>query len=246
LIGLTNLRSNGQPLVAPKLNPRRALFVLGKIDEILAWEQRTDQERDTRFVELGRYLCEVRAGQYWRVENLKSFDEFLEKKFPESRRKAYYLMAIHERLPKQIHRDLKQVGWSKAAELAKVARRDGQRFDCATWVHKAQEMPKEEFKREVERHLTGQETEPWEMLYFKVYKSQLAVIEQALETSSLMLGSQNSRGYCLEMICADFLAGANLDASGSSESLLMALGRMYSLLSNTQRREFLLRIRKAS
>ena len=71
-------------------------------------------------------------------------------------------------------------------------------------------MPREEFKREVERHLTGKETEPWEMLYFKVYKSQLAVIEQALETASLMLGGQKARGYCLEMICADFLAGATL------------------------------------
>ena len=48
------------------------------------------------------------------------------------------------------------------------------------------------------------------MLYFKVYKSQLQVIERALETASLMLGSQKARGYCLEMICADFLAGANL------------------------------------
>jgi hypothetical protein len=182
-------------MVAPKLNPRRALFVLGKIDEILSWEQRTEQEQDTRFVELGRYLCEVRAGQYWRVDNLKSFDEFLEKKFPESRRKAYYLMAIHERLPKQIHRDLKQVGWTKAAELAKVARRDGQRFDCATWVHKAKELPKEQFKQEVERHLTGQESEPWEMLYFKVYKSQLPVIEQALETAALMLGTDKSRAW---------------------------------------------------
>jgi hypothetical protein len=241
LIGLTSLRSNGQPMVAPKLNPRRALFVLGRIDEILAWEQRTEHERDTRFVELGRYLCEVRAGQYWRVENLKSFDEFLEKKFPESRRKAYYLMAIHERLPKQIHRDLKQVGWSKAAELAKVARRDGQRFDCATWVHKAQEMPKQEFKREVERHLTGQETELSEMLYFKVYRSQLAVIEQALETASLMLGAQKARGFCLEMICADFLAGAHMDG-GRSESLLLALTRIYSLLPEPQKAEFSQRI----
>ena len=25
-----------------------------------------------------------------------------------------------------------------------------------------------------------------------------------------MLGGDKSRGYCLEMICADFLAGANL------------------------------------
>jgi hypothetical protein len=237
LIGLTSLRSNGQPMVAPKLNPRRALFVLGKIDEILSWERRTEQERDTRFVELGRYLCEVRAGQYWRVENLKSFDEFLEKKFPESRRKAYYLMAIHEQLPRQIHRELRQVGWTKAAELAKVARRDGQRFDCATWMHKAQEMPKEEFKREVERHLTGQETEPWEMLYFKVFKSQLAVIEQALETAALMLGSEKSRGYCLEMICADFLAGTHMDG-GRSESLLLALTRLYSLLPESQKAEF--------
>jgi hypothetical protein len=43
-----------------------------------------------------------------------------------------------------------------------------------------------------------------------VYKSQLPVIEEALETAGLMLGSNKSRGYCLEMICADFLAGAKL------------------------------------
>ena len=178
----------------PKLNRRRALLVLAKIDEILFWEQNTERERDARFVDLGRYLCEVRAGQYWRLDNLHSFDEFLEKRFPDSRRKAYYLMAIHEQLPRQIHRELRQVGWIKAAELVKVARRDGQRFDCATWVHKAQELPKEEFKREVERHLTGQETEPWEMLYFKVYKSQLRVVEQAMETAVLMRGTDKSRG----------------------------------------------------
>jgi hypothetical protein len=121
----------------PKLDRRRAQFVLTKIDEILAWEQRKQDERETRFVELGRYLCEARAGQYWRMENLKSFDEFLEKRFPESRRKAYYLMSIHEHLPPQARRELKEVGWTKGLELAKVARRDGQDFDCATWLHKA-------------------------------------------------------------------------------------------------------------
>jgi hypothetical protein len=54
-------------------------------------------------------------------------------------------------------------------------------------------------------------TEPWEIVYFKIYKSQLPVIEQALETAGTMLGSHKSRGYCLEMICADFLAGANVE-----------------------------------
>ena len=197
--------------MAPNLDRRRAMLVMDKIDEILAWEKTKEQERDVRFVELGQYLCEVRAGQYWRLEKLKSFDEFLEKRFPESRRKAYYLMAIHENLTKVPKPQLKAIGWSKAVEMVKVARREGENFDCATWLHKADALPKEEFKREVEKHLTGREPEPWELLYFKVYKSQLAVIEQALETAGLMLGSDKSRGYMLEMICADFLAGANLD-----------------------------------
>src|ERR1700736_2371219 len=211
LIGLTSLRINGGLIVTPELDRRRALVVLCKIDEILAWEKTKEQERDERFVELGQYLCEVRAGQYWRLENLKSFDEFLEKRFPESRRKAYYLMAIHEHLTRIPKRQLREVGWSKATELVKVARRDGGDFDCATWLHKAKELPKEDFKRAVESHLTGKETEPWELVYFKLYKSQLPVVEQALETAALMLGTNKSRGYCLEMICADFLAGAALE-----------------------------------
>jgi hypothetical protein len=213
LIGLTSLWINGRTAMSPELDHQRAAFVLGKIDEILTWEKTKEQERDVRFVELGEYLCEVRSRQYWRLERLNSFDEFLEKRFPESRRKAYYLMAIHENLTRIPKQQLREVGWSKAAELVKVARRDGEAFDCATWLHKAKEMPKEGFKGEVERHLTGKETEPWEIIYFKLYKSQLPVVEKALETGALMLGTDKSRGYCLEMICADFLAGANLKDS---------------------------------
>ena len=80
----------------PKLNRRRAVFVLSKIDEILSWEKATERERDSKFVELGRYLCEVRAGQYWRVDNVRSFDEFLERKFPESRRKRWFVTVLKQ------------------------------------------------------------------------------------------------------------------------------------------------------
>jgi hypothetical protein len=48
----------------------------------------------------------VRAGQ-WRVEKLASFDDFLAKRFPESRRKAYYVMSIHEHLPPQARKGLR-------------------------------------------------------------------------------------------------------------------------------------------
>jgi len=206
-------------LVTPEINRRRAAFVLGRIDEILTWERTKEQEKDVRFIELGEYLCEVRAKQYWRLEKLKSFDEFLEKRFADSRRKAYYLMAIHEHLTRIPKHELQKVGWSKATELVKVARRDGEEFDCATWLHKAKALPKEGFKGEVERHLTGKETEPWEIIYFKLYKSQLPVVEKALETVALMLGTDKSRGYCLEMICADFLAGARLEENNRENAL---------------------------
>jgi hypothetical protein len=111
-------------------------------------------------------------------------------------------------------------------------------------VHKAQALPKEEFKREVERHLTGHDTEAWELLYFKLYKSQLVVIELALETAGLMLGSDKSRGYCLEMICADFLAGANVQ-DGNSEALLLAMRRLLAMLLPEQRQQFLEQVEAA-
>src|SRR5271157_807787 len=237
LVCLTNLHTRYPPM-PPKLNRRRALIVLSRIDEILAWEARHENERDTRFVELGQYLCEVRAGQYWRLENLKSFDEFLERRFPESRRKAYYLMSIYEHLPPQVRKELKQVGWTKGLELAKLARHQGQRFESATWLHKARQMPKAEFQREVEKELTGKDSEPSELIYFKVYKSQLPVIEQAIETAALMLGSDKSRGYCLEMICADFLAGASMDGN-NPEILLRSLSRYYKFLPGPQQGTFL-------
>ena len=136
-----------------------------------------------------------------------------------------------------MRRELKQVGWTKGVELAKLARRQGQRFESATWLHKARQMPKAEFQREVEKELTGKDSEPSELIYFKVYKSQLPVIEQAIETAALMLGSDKSRGYCLEMICADFLAGASIDGN-NPEILLQSISRYYKFLPSSQQEAF--------
>ena len=66
-------------------------------------------------------------------------------------------MSIHEPLPAQARRELKEVGWTEGLELAKLARSEGQRLDCAIGLHKARSLAKEEFKREVEKELTGRE-----------------------------------------------------------------------------------------
>jgi hypothetical protein len=53
----------------------------------------------------------------------------------------------------------------------------------------------------------------------QVVQERDSVIEPAIETAAFMPDSDKSRGYCLEMICADFLAGANLD-NQNPETLL--------------------------
>ena len=90
----------------------------------------------------------------------------------------------------------------------------------------------------MERELTGRESEPWEIIYFKLYKTQIPVVEQAIETAALMLGTDKSRGYCLEMICADFLAGANLENEDPTV-LLQSMSRFFKFLPGDQRQAFL-------
>ena len=53
-----------------------------------------------------------------------------------------------------------------------------------------------------------------------------------------MLGSDKSRGYCLEMVCADFLAGANLQ-EGNPDTLILAVGRLVEMLPTGQREQVL-------
>jgi hypothetical protein len=69
-------------------------------------------------------------------------------------------------------------------------------------------------------------------------RGQVQVTERAIETAALMLGSDKSRGYCLEMICAEFLAGASVDGN-DPEILLQSISRYYQFLPRPQRETFL-------
>ena len=209
------------------MDKTRAQEVLKKIDEILRWEAKVDQQKDQLFAELGKYLCEVRNQGYWRL-GYRSFEHFLEAKFPDSRRKAYYLMSIHDHLKQLPTLEIENLGWSKALELAKVARSEGRHFDSATWLHRAKESTKQQLKEEVYKYFSGQDYEPYEMVYFKLYESQLPIVERALYVATRMVGSERSRGYCLELICADFLAGRTEEST--PEEILLVIHRLLHLL----------------
>ena len=66
------------------------------------------------------------------------------------------------------------------------------------------------------------------MVCFKLFESQLPIIERALYVAARMAGTERSRGYCLELICADFLAGRTEELS--PEETLLVIQRLASLL----------------
>jgi len=66
------------------------------------------------------------------------------------------------------------------------------------------------------------------MVYFKLFESQLPVVERALYVASRMVGTERSRGYCLELVCADFLAGRTEEST--PEEILLVIHRLINLL----------------
>ncbi len=100
-------------------------------------------------------------------------------------------------------------------------------------------MPKEEFRREVEKDADGKGRGALGVDLLQGVRESDSGHWRAIETAALMLGSDKSRGYCLEMICADFLAGAHLDGGGNPEILLQSLSRYYHFLPRPQQETFL-------
>ena len=58
-------------------------------------------------------------------------------------------------------------------------------------------------------------------------------------------GSDKSRGYCLEMICADFLAGAHIE-NGDPKILLFSMLRLFRFLPSPEKQRFLSEVTKAA
>jgi hypothetical protein len=85
---------------------------------------------------------------------------------------------------------------------------DGEAIECATWLHNAKELPKEGFKGEVERHLTGKRQK---LGRFKLYKSQIPVVGKALETDGYAkrLSTETDRKRALSALLKDFDLGSS-------------------------------------
>lgn len=85
----------------------------------------------------------------------------------------------------------------------------------------------------MEKELTGGAEEPSELIYFRVYRSQIPVIEQAIETSALMLGTDKLRGYCGDDLRR--FPSRRATRQWRPEILLHSISRYYKFLPGEQR-----------
>jgi hypothetical protein len=95
---ISNSLSCAKPSVAfqpnlpmlPKFDRKRAVFVMTQNRRHPGMGKTEGKRSETPDLSNSvAILCKVRTGQYWWVEKLASFDEFVERRFPESRRKAH-------------------------------------------------------------------------------------------------------------------------------------------------------------
>jgi hypothetical protein len=75
------------------------------------------------------------------------------------------------------------------------------------------------------------------MVKYKSPSCRHVLIEGLLLVARVTQTARRS-GYCLEMICADFLAGAYLK-NGNTDVLLMSLERFFKFLSSHQQQRLL-------
>jgi hypothetical protein len=97
---------------------------------------------------------------------------------------------------------------------------------------------KEEFKQGVERELTGTGNRTLGSYLFQAIQEPAAGGRAGDRDRRLDAGTDKSRGYCLEMICAVFLAGANLE-NENPEVLLQSALRLFKFLPVEERQIFL-------
>jgi hypothetical protein len=108
-------------------------------------------------------------------------------------KKGDLLRDVHPRAPAAGDRaDLKDIGGRRRKGFGKAGAGRGSVLRLCTQGAQSLLNVTESFRREVEG-LTGREEE---LIYSKVYKSQILVIEQAIETAALMLGTHTGMAFC--------------------------------------------------
>jgi hypothetical protein len=167
---------------------------------------------DISYHALGGFLHVVYRQQYFMDLNFDSFEDYCKERIGFSQRKALYLISIWEKFEKELkvpRHEYEGIEWSKLKEIVPVVNKE----NVNRWLSIARANTVEELRYQVRKELNPEEEEMERTIPMSIhlFPGEKEVVDRAFDVVRRMMprtdGSEPRRGQCLEMICADFLAG---------------------------------------
>jgi hypothetical protein len=202
-----------------------------RIQEVRIRLRTLKEQAEEIYVETAELMYEVQMGEYYLLwdnqttgERYKSFEEYCEEEFRCKIRKAQYLVKIHDvlvmgyKIPAD---ELRELGWSKAKELASTDLLTSE--NAMEWVDRAKDLSwrklvqvieqeenardgiEEEEPEEDEEEGGDEEEEKMSSLSFKLYQEQKENVLVAIELAKKLIGS-DKKGHLLDSICSEYIA----------------------------------------
>jgi len=166
---------------------------------------------DISYHALGGFLHVVYRQQYFVELKFDSFEDYCKERIGFSQRKALYLISIWEKFEKELkvpRHEYEGIEWSKLKEIVPVVNNE----NVNRWLRIAKANTVEELRYQVRKELNPEdEIEKTVPMSIHLFPGEKEVVDRAFDIVRKMMprtdGSEPRRGQCLEMICADFLAG---------------------------------------
>lgn len=203
-------------------------------------------------IELGELLTkafELSAHRDW---GFPTWEDFIEQEMAMSKRKAQYLMSIHQWFvevlkSKKLIDSVKHLGWSKLRLLKGVA----DATNIKEWLARAEQMSFSQLEAFIKQlKEDGKEKgegnpENLTSVNFRLYEEQNRALEDALELAKDMAES-DKRGHCLALICEDFMASNRFNMRPGQRMMELYLTKIANVLdvnlvaSNRTNEEFII------
>lgn len=225
-----------------KVNQDVAKQVLEKIDQILEESVGAVTRAERGFMSLAFLLTEAKRGAYWTTRGYKSEHEYIEKIFPQSRAQYYRLVKIGTNLQSYDRKLIEGIGSSKAEDLTRLhIHFDGKIPE--EWIEHARVDDKNAFRRRIRSYLNKKDevqnpAQEDSFITFRIFGDGIHVVNMALETMARSSGSEKGLGYCLELICANYLSQFAEDNTGhvigKNSFILATIGNLVQQLDFSQ------------
>jgi len=188
-----------------------------------------DQVERSRW-DLAERLFKVRDETVYNRWGYNNFEQYMRVEVRMTERTGNWLVDMYNtfvnelEIENEILDQLKALGWTKAACLARLKREKIlNKGNILSWINKAKDMSVMDLNNKVRGTIQKKsggddQIEPMKNKTFRLAPDQLEIVENAIQMASVMLESEKP-GHCISMVCQDFVA-TNMFQKRNDRSLM--------------------------